>query len=91
MPRRFDPSSYTKHLYGVDEVLSCLQKAVRRCQTDAAAFWAGELHESGLGHVAMNRLLIMTVEDIGIASPHSPEVIAALRNLFMARAAANWG
>lgn len=41
---KFDPFSYTEHFYPVDEALSCLQKAVRRGQADAAAFFAGEMH-----------------------------------------------
>ncbi len=79
----FDPFSYTEHFYPVDEVLSCLQKAVRRGQADAAAFWAGELHVSRLGATAMHRMQIMAVEDVGIAAPESVEVVATVRNQYL--------
>ncbi|CAD7941008.1 unnamed protein product [Amoebophrya sp. A25] len=73
---------YTLHFYPIDEALSCLQKAIRRGQEDAAAFWTAELHVSELGQVAMNRMLIMTLEDVGIAAPESVEVVATLRHKY---------
>lgn len=70
-------SDHTFHFYSIDEVLSALQKAVRRGHARNAAFWAGELHVSGLTAIALKRLLIMTIEDVGLASPYAPFVAAA--------------
>ena len=43
----------TINLYLVDEVLSALQKAIRRTLVDEALFWTLELARSGLGALAM--------------------------------------
>mmetsp|Transcript_40429 Transcript_40429/g.116221 ORF Transcript_40429/g.116221 Transcript_40429/m.116221 type:complete len:771 (-) Transcript_40429:38-2350(-) len=76
-------SDHTKHFYPVDEVLSSLQKAVRRGHTSNAAFWAGELHVSGLSVIALKRLLIMAVEDVGITSPYAPFAAATAQAMVL--------
>jgi len=76
-------SDHTLHFYSIDEVLSALQKAVRRGHARNAAFWAGELHVSGLTSIAITRLLIMTVEDVGISSPYAPFLAAAAKSLLL--------
>jgi len=76
-------SDHTLHFYSIDEVLSALQKAVRRGHARNAAFWAGELHVSGLTAIATKRLLIMTVEDVGIASPYAPFLAATAQALLL--------
>ncbi|CAK0798361.1 unnamed protein product, partial [Prorocentrum cordatum] len=63
--------------------LSSLQKAVRRGHGRNAAFWAGELYVSGLASIALRRLHIMTVEDVGLASPHAPFIAAAAKTMFL--------
>eukprot|EP00928_Gymnodinium_smaydae_P080789 TRINITY_DN64414_c0_g1_i1.p1 TRINITY_DN64414_c0_g1~~TRINITY_DN64414_c0_g1_i1.p1 ORF type:complete len:777 (+),score=88.65 TRINITY_DN64414_c0_g1_i1:113-2443(+) len=77
-------SDHTVHFYPIDEVLSALQKAVRRGHARNAAFWAGELHMSGLTTIAVKRLLIMAVEDVGIASPYAPFIAAAAQSMLLA-------
>jgi replication-associated recombination protein RarA len=64
--------------YRQDEVVSCLQKAIRRGLEDDALFWAVELDESGWGEYAWSRLVVICSEDVGLADPHMPSTIAAL-------------
>jgi replication-associated recombination protein RarA len=68
----------TAHAYRLDEVISSVQKAVRRCDTDAALFWAVELNESGYGAYAWRRLLVIASEDVGLADPMAAVVVSAL-------------
>jgi len=46
-------------------------------QVDDAMWWAMELEMSGLGRMAMSRLTVITVEDIGTGAPLLPIYIAA--------------
>ena len=66
----------TKRGYNFYEVLSALQKAIRRGNARLACYWAAELCESGFRSHVWNRLLIISAEDIwGTATQH----IEALR------------
>jgi hypothetical protein len=80
IPEGWDPrgskqaSSAAKsyNYYPWDEVLSALQKAVRRGWLYDAVYWAMEAFFSGLGATltnAWNRLLVMALEDVGAANP----------------------
>ena len=60
---------HTNNLYKYDEVISALQKSIRRCQATAALFWAGELENSHYGKAMYNRLFTIIAEDISIAEP----------------------
>jgi replication-associated recombination protein RarA len=64
--------------YRADEVVSALQKAVRRGDGDGAVYWAHEMNLSGLGAWAWRRLLIITSEDVGLAEPNAPAVVNGL-------------
>jgi replication-associated recombination protein RarA len=67
----------TKRGYEFDELLSALQKDIRRGNEYEAVFWAVELE--GFNHKALwNRLRIIASEDIGIANPVAPLVIDVL-------------
>jgi replication-associated recombination protein RarA len=68
----------TKHQYRCDEVVSALQKAIRRGDCDAAVYWAHELNISGFGAWAWKRLLIIVSEDVGLAVPEAPAVVNGL-------------
>jgi hypothetical protein len=59
----------TKRGYNVHEVISALQKAIRRSQPEAAAYWVVELDQSGHSGWAWNRLLCILSEDVGPAAP----------------------
>ena len=75
--------SHTRHFYPVDEVMSALQKAVRRGLVEEAVFWARELNCSGLSRVLADRLLVLSVEDIGIASVESCRWTVMLRQCYL--------
>lgn len=66
----------TKRGYNFYEVLSALQKAIRRGNTRLACYWAAELYESRFGPHVWNRLLVISAEDCwGTVTQH----IEALR------------
>lgn len=49
------------------EMLSALQKSIRRSETDEAGYWFFGLCESGFVSMAVNRLRVIAHEDIGLA------------------------
>lgn len=61
------PPTRGGHEYG--EVISTLQKALRRGSEQLALTAAVELDESGYGAACFRRLLIIAVEDHGLAEP----------------------
>jgi replication-associated recombination protein RarA len=64
--------------HDASEVVSALQKCVRRGLVDEALHWAVELDRSGYGAWCWKRLRIMCSEDVGPAWPEGPAVIQAL-------------
>ncbi|MEF8879463.1 MAG: hypothetical protein V5A64_03615 [Candidatus Thermoplasmatota archaeon] len=63
----------TKHGFNDDEVVSALQKDIRRGLEKNALYWAFEIcdggeHKSGFSRLR-NRLIIITYEDIGMGEP----------------------
>jgi hypothetical protein len=68
----------TKHGYHADEVISALQKTIRRGDSDGATWWAHEANTSGLGAWVWRRLFIIASEDVGLAEPNAPAVIGGL-------------
>lgn len=69
----------TRRGYSPYEVVSALQKAIRRSQVKEAVYWALELHGSGHKAWCWNRLQTICSEDIGPAAPNLPAQIRALR------------
>ena len=65
------------------EVISALQKCIRRGMTDDALYWAAELEESGFGAWMWKRIRIITSEDVGPAWPEGPAVIEALHKTYL--------
>ena len=64
--------------YDAAEVVSALQKCIRRGEAEAAVYWAAELDRSGYGAWCWKRLRVIVSEDVGVAWPEGPAVIAAL-------------
>jgi replication-associated recombination protein RarA len=60
------------------EVVSALQKAIRRGEMDDALYWATDLDLSGYGNWLWRRLRIICSEDVGPAWPEGPAVIRSL-------------
>ena len=71
----------TRHNHPLDVAASALQKACRRSDSESACYWARELIERH-PHYLWFRLSIICSEDIGLANPHLPATIAALRQSF---------
>ena len=55
--------------YDFYEVLSALQKTIRRGERDAALYWSTELYLSEYADHAWRRLIVIASEDVGIADP----------------------
>lgn len=72
---RFPP---TQRGYDLREVVSALQKAIRRSEPDDALYWATEMARSGYGNWCWKRLRIICSEDIGPAAPGLAADIRAL-------------
>jgi replication-associated recombination protein RarA len=54
--------------YKNSDCVSVIQKAVRRCEPALALHYVMELHRSGNGNAAWNRLKIISSEDIGVGN-----------------------
>lgn len=66
----------TKRGYDLYEVVSALQKTIRRNLPEEAVYWALELFDSGFAKYLWKRMLIISAEDI-----NSPETISAVKTL----------
>src|SRR5437764_5397212 len=60
------------------EVVSALQKCIRRGRVDDALYWATDMYLTGYDEYCWKRLRIMASEDVGPAEPRLPATIAAL-------------
>ncbi len=65
--------------YSLDEVVSALQKDIRRGNYFEASFWARDLVLSGNAWRLWRRLQIIALEDIGMANPMALTVIRNLQ------------
>ncbi len=74
-------SPLTPNGYYLDEVISALQKEIRRGNEYEAVYWAVEL-ESFNPKALWNRLKVIASEDIGVAEPHAPLIIDALESMY---------
>lgn len=74
----------THNGYQADEVISALQKDVRRGNIDQAVFWSFELCLSGkeFQNKLWERLVTIAVEDIGLANPMASVVTQQLKTAF---------
>jgi hypothetical protein len=77
--------------YQPHEVVSALQKAIRRSQPEKAVYWAVELQKSGLDVWCWNRLKEILSEDIGPADRYLPATINALAETAAAEKKRNGG
>lgn len=70
----------TPHGYYVDECLSALQKFIRRNHVEDACWIAYELYTTSqeLQEVLWQRLLIISVEDIGLEDPMANTIVKSL-------------
>ncbi|MBN1873748.1 MAG: AAA family ATPase [Anaerolineae bacterium] len=70
----------TRHDLPADEVISALQKEIRRGHTENAALLAYEMATTSpeLEQYLWYRLLVISVEDIGMGAPQAPVLMHAL-------------
>ena len=73
----------TRHDLAADEVISALQKEIRRGHTENAALLAYEMLTTGeaLEAKLWQRLLVISVEDIGYGQSDAPVLIHALHQM----------
>lgn len=64
------------------EVVSALQKSIRRGKCEDAVYWGVELYISNFIPYAWKRLRIIACEDVGLAYPLAPVVIDTLKKLY---------
>ena len=64
--------------YRLDEVVSALQKAIRRGKEERALFFAYEMIYSGYIKYFWKRISVIVVEDVGLANIDAINVIASL-------------
>ena len=84
--RMYDPwqKITTRNGYEADEVISALQKCIRRAKEEEACMFAYELYISSpeLEEKMWRRLLTISVEDIGMGNPMAAVIV---NNLFQMR------
>lgn len=70
----------TRHGFAADEVISALQKEIRRGNTENAALLAYEMATTSpeLEDYLWYRLLVISVEDVGSGDPQAPVLIHTL-------------
>ncbi|MCZ4345467.1 AAA family ATPase [Devosia neptuniae] len=70
----------TEHGMAADEVISALQKSLRRGMTDNALLLGWEMYQTSveLEEVLWSRLCVIAVEDIGMGNPQAPVLIETL-------------
>ncbi len=74
----------TRHDFAADEIISALQKEIRRNHAENAALIAYEMFTTSPELEAMlwRRLLVISVEDVGFGNPQAPVVINALFQMY---------
>ena len=70
--------SVTNGGYKLDEVVSALQKEIRRGNEEQSLYWALELAESGYLKLLMTRLQVIASEDIGLADSNAAILINSM-------------
>jgi replication-associated recombination protein RarA len=85
MTQPFDPWTQVKTRHGLaaDEVISALQKEIRRGRAENAALLAHEMIATSpeLERTLWDRLSVISVEDVGFGESQAPVLIHALERL----------
>lgn len=79
MSNRFKMISKKGH--DCSEVISAIQKCIRRGEERDALYWAVELYDSGYAEWLWKRLRIISSEDVGLAEPNISSEIWALYSM----------
>src|SRR4051794_3517820 len=89
MPETVDEDPWTRvetaHGFRADELISTLQKSIRRGLAENAALVAYELYATSaeLEEHLWRRLEIISVEDVGLANPHAALLVNALYDMHL--------
>lgn len=75
----------TKRGYKLDEVVSALQKEIRRGNELMANYWAFELNDSGFWRYCFRRLQVIAGEDIGLANPEAMILVSSVYSSLLAQ------
>lgn len=82
---RVDPWAQvrTRHDFPADEIISALQKEIRRGNEENAALLAYEMATTSpeLDAYLWRRLMVISVEDIGFGDPWAPILVGELRRM----------
>lgn len=70
----------TRHDFAADEVISALQKEIRRGNTENASLLAYEMITTSaeMDNKLWHRLMVISVEDVGMGDPQAPVLIYTL-------------
>ncbi len=70
----------TEHGLAADEVISALQKSIRRGLTDNALLLAWEMYATSpeMEEMLWSRLVVISVEGVGLGNPNAPVLIETL-------------
>lgn len=71
--------------YKLDEVVSSLQKEIRRGNELMATYWAFELNESGYWRYCFRRLQTICGEDVGMAQPEAMILVSSVYSSLLAQ------
>lgn len=81
----FDPWTQvtSRNGFAADELISALQKSIRRGDTDGAARFAYEMYitSEALENMLWKRLSVISVEDIGFGDVNAPVIIHTLNTM----------
>ncbi|MEH3075671.1 MAG: hypothetical protein PGN11_03190 [Quadrisphaera sp.] len=95
-PPPFTEDPYTRMLsprgIPVDQLVSVLQKAIRRSQVNDAVLAAYEMHSTSPEVAAhlWRRLRLIAVEDVGMGAPLAPVLLRELQNDYEASDGTDW-
>lgn len=67
----------TRNGYKLDQVVSALQKEIRRGNELMAQYWAFEMNESGFWRYCFRRMIVICGEDIGLANPEAMILVSS--------------
>ena len=75
----------TCHDFAADEVISALQKEIRRGHAENAALLAYEMYQTSaeLENYLWKRLLVISVEDVGLGNPQAAESVHHLYQIHL--------
>ncbi len=75
----------TKNGYKLDEIVSALQKDIRRGNELMASYWAFEMNDSGFWRYCFRRLQVISGEDIGLANPEAMILVSSTYSSLLAQ------